>query len=258
MSEATSLRPLGWFTLAMLLMSNPAIAQDDTPAAAPQEQTETQEDADEESEAEAEPRPTAELPDATALLEDPAPGQIWSERSARALLGQDGNTREVGDLVTVNIYESTSTSLAADTETSRKSTIGAKIAALLGLESSIITANPNMGPEISVSTESSSSYSGSGTTSSTTNLQGQLTCEVVEVLPTGNLRIYGSKAVRGNREVRHLLLEGTVRPRDIRADNTVDSYLLADAHIEVSGQGVLSDKQGPGIGQRLIDRVWPF
>ncbi len=248
MPRTPSLGPLGWFALAALTLSTPAIAQDDAAAAA----------TDAPAVEEPVERPSAELPDATALLEQPAPGQLWSERSARTMLGQDGNTREVGDLVTVNIYESITSSLAADTETSRKSTIGAKIAALLGIKNNVVKANPSLGPDIAVSTESDSSFSGSGTTSSQTKLQGQLTCEVVEVLDTGNLRIYGSKEVRSNRETQHLVLEGVVRPKDIRADNTVDSYLLADARIENSGQGVLSDKQGPGLGQRLIDRVWPF
>ncbi len=196
--------------------------------------------------------------DTQALLRGPSPGALWSERSARTLLGQDGNTRQVGDLVTVNIYESTSASLQAGTETSRTSTLGAKIAALFGIETSILKANPNMGPEISMETESSSSYNGSGTTRRESNLEGQLTCQIVEVLPTGNLRIRGSKEVRSNRELQWLVLEGVVRPRDIRADNTVDSYLLAEARIEHNGSGVVSDKQGPGIGTRIVDRVWPF
>jgi flagellar L-ring protein precursor FlgH len=248
MTATPSPHPIRWFVLTALLVSSPAQAQDAADAVAPELAAAT----------EPAPRPSADLPDATTLMTGPAPGNLWNERNARAMLGQDGNTREVGDLVTVNIYESISSSLAADTETSRKSTIGAKISAMLGLENNIIKANPTMGPDISIGTESDSSYSGSGTTSSQTSLQGQLTCEVVEVLPTGNLRIYGSKEVRANRETQHLVLEGIVRPKDIRADNTVASYLLAEARIENSGSGVLSDKQGPGVGQRIIDRVWPF
>jgi flagellar L-ring protein precursor FlgH len=231
------------------LQASPAAAQDTTAPAAQPPVEEQQEQR---------PSYLDQLPDATTLLSIPPPGTIWSQRSARTMLGQDGNTREVGDLVTVNIYEATSASLAADTETSRKSTVGAKIAALFGIETSILNANPNMGPEISMSTESDSSFSGSGTTTRQSSLQGQLTCEVVEVLETGNLRIYGQKEVRSNRETQYLVLEGIVRPKDIRADNTVDSYLLAQARIENTGSGVLSDKQGPGIGQRVVDRVWPF
>ncbi len=251
MSGTPERSPISWLFLSLLLSASPAQAQDQAAPAAEVQPPPVEAPT-------APPDHTGQLPDATSLLLQPTPGAVWSQRSARTMLGQDGNSREVGDLVTVNIFESTSASLAADTETTRKSTVGAKIAALFGLESSILAANPNMGPEISASTESDSSFSGSGSTSRESSLQGQLTCEVVEVLDTGNLRIYGSKEVRSNRETQYLVLEGIVRPKDIRADNTVDSYLLAQARIENSGAGVLSDKQGPGIGQRVVDRVWPF
>ncbi|MFH1466327.1 MAG: flagellar basal body L-ring protein FlgH [Pseudomonadota bacterium] len=208
---------------------------------------------------------TASAPAASAAPAPPvaelfraAPGSLWNERSARTLLGQDGTTRQVGDLITVNIYESTSASLAADTSTSRASGVGAGIRALFGIESSIVKANPNMGPDISIDADSSTSYTGTGTTHREASLQGQITCTIVEVLPTGNLKLRGEKKVRSNRETQVLVLEGTVRPKDIQADNTVASYLLADAHIENSGTGVIADKQGPGIGQRVIDRIWPF
>jgi flagellar L-ring protein precursor FlgH len=70
--------------------------------------------------------------------------------------------------------------------------------------------------------------------------------------------IWGWKEVRANRETQYMVVSGTVRPQDIKADNTVDSQLLAEAHIEFNGNGPLSDKQGPGLGQRVLDRTWPF
>jgi hypothetical protein len=43
-----------------------------------------------------------------------------------------------------------------------------------------------------------------------------------------------------------------VRARDIQLNNMVGSDLLADAKIEVTGNGVVADKQGPGIGTRIL------
>ena len=81
-------------------------------------------------------------------------------------------------------------------------------------------------------------------------LQGTLTCEVIAVKSNGNLVVFGWKEVRSNRETQYLSLSGEVRPQDIRANNTIDSNLLANARIEYTGSGVVSDKQGPGLGTR--------
>ena len=105
---------------------------------------------------------------------------------------------------------------------------------------------------------SSASYDGQGSTRRSGSLEAMLTCKVVDVLPNGNLVIWGWKQVRSNRETQYLVLTGQVRPRDIQIDNTVQSSLLAEARIEYTGSGVVSDKQGPGFGQRLMNWVWPF
>jgi len=174
------------------------------------------------------------------------------------MLGMDGNSRQVGDLITVIVAESTSTSLQADTATERKSSIGAKLASLFGIATGVSNANANLEGGIGLGTEYESAFDGGGTTSRESSLEGMLTCKVIEVLPNGNLRIWGWKKVRSNRETQYLVLTGTVRPRDIQLDNTVESYLLAESEIENTGSGVIADKQGPGLGQRVVDRVWPF
>ncbi len=194
-------------------------------------------------------------PEALARVEAPAPsaGSLWSEVQARQLMGLDGSARQPGDLITVVLYESLDTSLGADTRTGRQSGANASIEAAAGLEN---LAGPVGGAGISGS--SGSTFTGDGATSRGAALSGVLTCEIIEVLPSGNLRIWGWKEVRVNRETQFLVVEGVVRPRDIRMDNTVGSELLAQAHIEVTGSGVVSDKQGPGWGARLLDILWPF
>ena len=53
-------------------------------------------------------------------------------------------------------------------------------------------------------------------------------------------------------------VRGLVRQRDIAANNTVNSSSLAEAQIEVYGEGVLADKQRPGWMTRILDHIWPF
>ncbi len=187
-----------------------------------------------------------------------APGSLWSEPEARALVGMDGNARRIGDLITVSVRDSSSTTLGADTSTGRTTDSRHGISALFGLETSIPLANPDMGGKIELGGSSESSMEGSGSTSRQGTLAATVTCQVMEVMTNGNLRIRGTKQIRVNRETQYLTLEGIVRPRDILTDNTIQSDLVAEARIEFTGAGVLADKQGPGWGTRVADMVWPF
>jgi flagellar L-ring protein precursor FlgH len=184
------------------------------------------------------------------------PGSLWSEVASRQMMGLDGNARQVGDLITVRITESVSTSLGAETKTSRKSTQSAAIRALLGMEKTLKKAHKL--DEIGIDLESAAEFAGAGTTGRDSAVEATLTCEVIEVLPNGNLRIWGWKQVRVNRETQFVVVEGVARPRDVQMDNTVNSELLATARVEITGRGVVSDRQGPGFGARLLDALWPF
>ena len=187
-----------------------------------------------------------------------SPGSLWNETSTRALIGMNGNARQVGDLITVVISESASTSIGASTGTSRTSDAAFGIDTLLGAETSILRANPNMGATIGLGGTASSAFTGDGSTTRDGSLSAVITCTVIEVMSNGNLRIRGTKEVRVNRENQYLTLEGIVRPRDIHIDNTVQSNLIADARVEFTGSGVVSDKQGQGWGTRIADTLWPF
>ena len=186
-------------------------------------------------------------------------GSLWSPVRTRMLVGLEGNSRRVGDLVTVNIDERTSSQIMAETQTVKESKVANSVGALFGLRQDIINSNPNLGGNIEMDTSGSSSYNGDGNTSRQGVVRGQITCRVVEVREdTGNLVVFGWKEVRANRETQYLSLSGVIRPQDIRNDNTISSQVIAEAKIEFTGSGVVSDKQGPGFGTRLLDHVWPF
>lgn len=189
----------------------------------------------------------------------PPAGSLWSEVGVRALVGMNGNARRVGDLITVIIDEKTETELSADTATQRKSGMMGKLGSFFGVAKQVTKNNAgNMGGGIGYDVESGHSYNGQGSTARAGKLAGLLTCRVIEVLPNGNLKVWGFKQVRSNRETQYLVVQGQARPRDIQADNTIASSMLAEAQIEFNGNGVVADKQGPGILHRGMDHAWPF
>ena len=199
------------------------------------------------------PRMEEQLPRPVA---DYSSGSIW--QAASGGLTEDMKARRRGDIVTVVITETASASKEAKTGTSRGSSVSAGIPNLLNLQSAGLLKN-NLG-DLSklLSASTDSSFSGSGSTTRKENLQATITARVMDVLPNGNLLIEGRRNIKVNNEDQEIILEGTVRPRDISADNTVNSIYIADARISYSGRGIISDRQSPGWLMNIIDKVWPF
>ena len=190
--------------------------------------------------------------------EPAAPGSLWNEANARVMIGMDGNARRVGDLITVQISEKTAAESVADTQTRRESSVGGGIGRFFGVVKGATRNNPDLGPDIGFEAEGGAEFRGDGSTKRQGTLSGMLTCRVVEKFPNGNLRIWGWKEVRTNRETQYLVLSGIIRPRDIQANNIIMSDFVAELQLGFDGSGVVADKQGPGVGHRVMDHAWPF
>ncbi len=182
-------------------------------------------------------------------------GSLWQASSTSLI--DDLKARRVGDTLTVIVTEQTSASKEATTGTGRSGSVAAGIPNLLGFEAKMAGLN-GMDPTKLISASTDSKYSGSGSTTRKDNLTATMTARVMEVLPNGNLLIEGRRNVMVNNEDQMIVLEGTVRPRDITPDNAINSSLIADARITYSGNGVISDRQRPGWLMNIIDVVWPF
>ncbi|NTV49466.1 MAG: flagellar basal body L-ring protein FlgH [Geobacteraceae bacterium] len=198
----------------------------------------------------------------TTGLEDPLPkpadysnGSIWQSSSVN--LTDDLKARQRGDIITIIISETASASKEAKTGTSRDSSVGAGIPNLMGLEKSILKSNFNDLANI-IKANANSSFKGSGSTTRQENLKATITARVVDVMPNGNLNIEGRRNIKVNEEDQIIILEGTVRSRDISPDNTVNSIYVADARISYSGRGIISDNQSPGWLMNIFNRIWPF
>jgi len=188
----------------------------------------------------------------------PSPGSLWPGETSRNMLFTDNKARYVNDIVTIVIDESASGQNQATTNTSRDSKTNSGISALLGLDTSILNKNPNMGASISVGGTSTNSLKGAGDTSRGGRLQARLTARVVRVLDNGNLLIEGRRQLTLNAEDQFIVITGVIRQEDITSENLVLSSNMADARIVYTGSGVLTDKQHPGWLTRALDWGWPF
>ena len=195
-------------------------------------------------------------------------GSLYETRSSFNSFFIDTKARQVGDIVTVKISESSKATNSADTKTGRTSSLEAGIDTLFGTEDwyrdEVLDRIPSKLPKPdpfgnpSVKGSMSSDFDGSGTTSRSGDLSAFITCRVTQVMPNGNLKIVGSREVLVNHETQMIILSGIIRPRDIDDDNIILSTFVSDAKIAYSGSGIVNDRQRPGWLANLLNSVWPF
>lgn len=185
---------------------------------------------------------------------------LWVDSSPLTQVLQDQRARQVGDLVTVLVIESSEASREASTGVSRDTGVSAGVSSFLGMPSHYglpdLYKSGGFSPEVSAST--SNSFQGSGTTKRKDLLRTQVAARVVQVLDDGNLVVEGRRQVKVNEETQYLYVRGIARPTDITPDNTIPSPALADAQILYGGSGLLASQQRPGWMYRILDAVWPF
>jgi len=202
--------------------------------------------------------PEAKLQPVPVVKPNYTPGSLWPGENSRNSLFADNKARYVNDIVTIIVDESSSGQNKASTNSSRDTKTNAGISALLGVDTSILNANPTMGASIAVGGTSTNSLKGTGDTSRGGTLQARITSKVVRVLDNGNLLLEGRRQMTLNEEDQYIVITGVVRPEDITADNLISSSQIADARIVYTGTGVLHDKQRPGWLTRVLDWGWPF
>ena len=183
-------------------------------------------------------------------------GSIWQASSTS--LTEDGKARRVGDIVTIIVVETASASKQAATATGRSSTINTGIPNFLGLEDTGMIKNNFADLSKLINASASSKFDGSGSTSRKETLSATISAKVIDLLSNGNLKIEGRRNVKVNNEDQIVTVRGTIRQRDITAENTINSIFVADAQITYSGEGIISDRQKPGWLMNIVDKLWPF
>lgn len=203
-----------------------------------------------------------ELEEYKRQLEERRPSpSLWMEASAKGSLFLDYKGRHVGDIIIVNIVESTSASNSNTTATSKSQAMDSTLGNLMGLPLNMGVSNLlGTGNELNMDNtlSSSNSFSGSGAKTKADKIQGTIAARVTEVLPSGNLVIEGHRELIIDNEKQTITLSGIVRQKDLDASNTVDSTSIADAKIAYSGQGMLSDSNKPGWLMTLLSWIMPF
>lgn len=194
-------------------------------------------------------------------------GSLWEENNPQSLLFYDTKARGINDIVVVNIIENVTGSSSANTDLNRETETKLKLSDFFGFFApgtgiGIKGVNPNLikssasVPTIDSTTKNE--YEGEGMTKREGSIIASISVTIVDVLENGNFFVEGKRDMKINNEEQYLYLKGVIRPQDISANNTIPSTLVADAQIELSGHGVVSEKQRPGWFTRVLDYLLPF
>jgi flagellar L-ring protein FlgH len=193
-----------------------------------------------------------------ATARQPAPtdvptlGSLWDPHGRMSDLATDTKARFVGDLVTINIVESTNSAQQESAQTSRAFSASSSLAALLG------TIN-NPRAQNLFSPSSTQSLNGKGQTALATSLTTTLAASVAEVLPNGNLVIEARRDVLVTNQKETMILRGIIRREDLSPANVVASTAISHLEVSLKGNGVISEStRAPNVIVRILLRVLNF
>jgi flagellar L-ring protein FlgH len=167
---------------------------------------------------------------------------LYREASFRSLTS-DQRAYRPGDLLTVLVVENASATASANTTTEKRGAVG--VAAVVPtpiLRSGGAAASLDLNDD----------FTGKGSINRSGRLLAQLSVTVTALAPNGDLFIAGKQLIEVNDEKQNIVLEGRVRPVDVSESNTVLSSRIADAKITYVGDGILGEKQHPGILTRIL------
>ncbi len=177
----------------------------------------------------------------------PSAGAIYAAGPGLQLYG-DRRARDVGDLLTINLVESTAATTSATTGISKNSDIEMASPTILGLP---VTYN---GQELLKNTaKGERSFDGKGQSAQSNRLQGSVTVTVIQRLPNGNLVVQGQKQLRLNQGDELVQIQGIVRAADIATDNSIPSSKVADARIAYGGRGAVAQSNAMGWFGRFFN-----
>jgi flagellar L-ring protein precursor FlgH len=185
-----------------------------------------------------------------------SPGSLWRRGSVASMLYTDARALREGDLVVVKVEEVADAQRSTATDVNHTSDTQAAVNGYLQAANHPNAAQNGVGAGLTAS--GSAQFHGDGTTGRSERLTATVPAVVKQVLPNGNLFVEGHRVILVNSEEHHFYISGVVRPIDIDQDNSIKSSMIADAEIEFTGQGDLTDNQHQPLLSRFFGWIWPF
>lgn len=176
---------------------------------------------------------------AGAMPSEAGAQSLWADN--RRSVFADRRAGQVGDILTILISESSTTSQSLSNSNSKSG--NQSLSAGTGIFSFLAAATAS----------GSDSFKANGSANNTNTATGNVTVTVVEVKDNGNLVVEGTQSIWNNKNEHKITVTGVVRPEDISYNNTISSTKVADATLRFDGKGPLNAKQRQGILTQIFN-----
>ena len=168
---------------------------------------------------------------------------LWNNPNGQPTknLFADHRATGIGDIVTIVISESTTTSATRSSSNEKSGSV--KLGAGIGIFDFLQAASAG----------GSDKFSAKGSAASSNRVAGNVTVTVVDITPGGNFILEGTQSIWQNKNEHKIVFRGTCRPEDISSSNTILSTRVADATVRFDGKGPLNAKQRQGILTQIFN-----
>lgn len=180
-------------------------------------------------------------------------GSLWVGTSPLAVLSADYKARNPGDLIVIHLSDTFTAGSSGENQASRAFTSNSGITGLLG------TIGAKNRLQNLFSAKSGHTLDGKGVSTLASNVQLNLSAQVVETLPNGILVVQAARDIGVGNDRQTVILRGLVRPGDLAPDNSVPSASISNLQVEIKGKGAVADvTRQPNIVIRTLLRLFSF
>lgn len=159
--------------------------------------------------------------------------------------------RNVGDLVSIVLEETATSSDSGSYSTSKDSNLANNVTKFFKvLKKNTLT------EALDAANDGGLTVANTTAVSRTMSFTDTITAQVVQVLPNGNLLVQGKKSLVQQNERLDLIVSGVVDPKWINQSGEVKSTHVANLQFAMSGAGTVSRGQNEGIINRAIRTVF--
>ena len=212
------------------------------------------------------PQPPAAAASSQITRDPNATGERLSPAIARASLtavrAPEPKQFAVQDLVTIIVRESTENDSESSLDTTKDSGYDGEVSDFPQIRlfqqltdiplKTGLQDNPKLGVKFK------SDFKGDGQYSRKDTFTSRITARILDVKPNGTLVLEARKYIKSDEETLTMVLTGTCRREDIKADNTVLSTQMYDLNLNKEHSGALHRAGKKGVLTKLLDKLFAF